>query len=54
MSNLFNEKGKEMNTIKNKREVLFLWDGENFNPNGDMLKENAPRFDDASQKAEYC
>ncbi len=41
-----------MNTIKNKREMLFLWDGENFNPNGDMLKDNAPRFDEASQKAE--
>lgn len=52
MSNLFEKEERNINTIKNKREVLFLWDGENFNPNGDMLKNNAPRFDEASQKAE--
>ncbi|WP_169975687.1 MULTISPECIES: type I-B CRISPR-associated protein Cas7/Csh2 [unclassified Campylobacter] len=36
----------------NKKEILFLWDGENFNPNGDMLKENAPRVDDETNIAE--
>jgi len=41
-----------MDTIKNKREILFLWDGQNFNPNGDMLKNNQPRFDDITNKAE--
>ncbi|WP_051487291.1 type I-B CRISPR-associated protein Cas7/Csh2 [Campylobacter corcagiensis] len=29
-----------------KKEILFLWDGENFNPNGDMLSDNAPRIDE--------
>lgn len=29
-----------------KKEILFLWDGENFNPNGDMLNDNAPRIDE--------
>lgn len=28
-----------------KKEILFLWDGENWNPNGDMLNDNAPRID---------
>ncbi len=32
-------------------EILFLWDGENWNPNGDMLNDNAPRFDEVSQRA---
>lgn len=32
-------------------EILFLWDGENWNPNGDMLNDNAPRFDEISRKA---
>ncbi|MDO5045989.1 type I-B CRISPR-associated protein Cas7/Csh2 [Campylobacter sp.] len=36
----------------NKKEILFLWDGENFNPNGDMLRENAPRMDDETGVAE--
>ena len=35
-----------------KKEVLFLWDGENWNPNGDMLRDNAPRFDEISEIAE--
>ena len=35
-----------------KKEILFLWDGENFNPNGDMLRENAPRIDDETNIAE--
>jgi CRISPR-associated protein Csh2 len=35
-----------------KKEILFLWDGENWNPNGDMLNDNAPRVDEESGKAE--
>ena len=35
-----------------KKEILFLWDGENWNPNGDMLKDNAPRCDDETGIAE--
>ena len=36
-----------------KKEILFLWDGENWNPNGDMLKDNAPRCDDETSIAEH-
>jgi len=32
-------------------EILFLWDGESWNPNGDMLNANAPRYDEISRKA---
>ncbi len=35
-----------------KKEILFLWDGENWNPNGDMLNENAPRIDQETGVAE--
>lgn len=35
-----------------KKEILFLWDGENFNPNGDMLNDNAPRMDEETGFAE--
>lgn len=35
-----------------KKEILFLWDGENWNPNGDMLRENAPRIDEETHIAE--
>ncbi|GAB4290162.1 MAG: type I-B CRISPR-associated protein Cas7/Csh2 [Marinilabiliales bacterium] len=31
--------------IKNRTELLFLYDIENANPNGDPLNENRPRFD---------
>ncbi len=31
--------------IKNRTEILFLYDIENANPNGDPLDENKPRFD---------
>jgi len=35
-----------MSDIINKRsEILFLYDIENANPNGDPLNENRPRFD---------
>jgi len=39
------------NTIA-KKEILFLWDGENWNPNGDMLNSNAPRMDEETGVAE--
>jgi CRISPR-associated protein Csh2 len=31
--------------LKNRTEILFLYDIENANPNGDPLNENRPRFD---------
>lgn len=31
--------------IKNRSEILFLYETENANPNGDPLNENRPRFD---------
>jgi CRISPR-associated protein Csh2 len=34
--------------IKNRSELLFLYDIENANPNGDPLNENRPRFDPES------
>lgn len=40
-----------MQNLAKQAEILFLWDGENWNPNGDMLNDNAPRFDEFSQKA---
>ena len=35
--------------IKNRTEMLFLYDIENANPNGDPLNENRPRFDPDSK-----
>lgn len=32
-------------TIRNRSELLFLYEIENANPNGDPLNENRPRFD---------
>jgi len=32
-------------TVKNRSELLFLYEIENANPNGDPLNENRPRFD---------
>lgn len=34
-----------MEEIKNRSEILFLYEIENANPNGDPLNENRPRFD---------
>lgn len=34
--------------ISNRSEILFLYDIENANPNGDPLNENRPRFDTES------
>jgi len=38
----------EGETIKNRREYLFLYDVKNANPNGDPLDENKPRMDEES------
>lgn len=32
-------------------ELLFIWDAKMTNPNGDMLNDNAPRFDESDRKA---
>ncbi|MCX7795379.1 MAG: type I CRISPR-associated protein Cas7, partial [bacterium] len=32
--------------IKNRSEILFLYDATNTNPNGDPLDENKPRIDE--------
>lgn len=40
-----------MKTQANQTEILFLWDVENANPNGDILNDNAPRYDEVSHRA---
>ncbi len=40
-----------MNDTAKQSEILFLWDIENANPNGDILRDNAPRYDDVAHKA---
>lgn len=39
-----------MATITNRSELLFLYEIENANPNGDPLNENRPRFDTEENK----
>jgi len=39
-----------MSNVK-QSEVLFLWDVRMSNPNGDMLNDNAPRYDETDRKA---
>ena len=39
-----------MDKIKNRTEILFLYEIENANPNGDPLNENRPRFDSEENK----
>ncbi len=39
-----------MATIQNRTELLFLYEVENTNPNGDPLNENRPRFDSEESK----
>ncbi|MGB3183571.1 MAG: type I-B CRISPR-associated protein Cas7/Csh2 [Cyclobacteriaceae bacterium] len=34
-----------MSTINNRTELLFLFEAENTNPNGDPMNENRPRYD---------
>jgi CRISPR-associated protein Csh2 len=38
-------------TTAKQSEILFLWDAKMTNPNGDMLNDNAPRFDEVDRKA---
>lgn len=38
------------NIIKHRSEILFLYEIENANPNGDPLNENRPRFDAEESK----
>lgn len=40
-----------MENIAQQSEILFLWDAKMTNPNGDMLNDNAPRFDETDRKA---
>ncbi|NUM72204.1 MAG: type I-B CRISPR-associated protein Cas7/Csh2 [Ignavibacteriaceae bacterium] len=40
-----------MDIISKKTEILFLYDIENANPNGDPLNENRPRFDSETSTA---
>ncbi|WP_024962860.1 type I-B CRISPR-associated protein Cas7/Csh2 [Campylobacter ureolyticus] len=37
--------------IAKHSELLFIWDAKMTNPNGDMLNDNAPRFDETDRKA---
>lgn len=37
--------------IAKHSELLFIWDTKMTNPNGDMLNDNAPRFDETDRKA---
>ena len=40
-----------MENIAKHSELLFLWDAKMTNPNGDMLNDNAPRYDEVDRKA---
>ena len=40
-----------MSDIAKHSEILFLWDAKMTNPNGDMLNDNAPRYDESDRKA---
>ncbi len=40
----------ENNIVKNRSEILFLYEVENTNPNGDPLNENRPRYDSEDSK----
>lgn len=41
-----------MSNITGRKDILFLFDAENCNPNGDILNGNAPRIDDETGKGE--
>jgi CRISPR-associated protein Csh2 len=40
----------ENNIITNRSEIIFLYETNNNNPNGDPLTENRPRMDESTQK----
>ena len=42
---------KEKMMTAKQSELLFLWDAKMTNPNGDMLNDNAPRYDEIDRKA---
>ena len=44
-------KEKMMSDLAKHSEILFLWDAKMTNPNGDMLNDNAPRYDESDRKA---
>ena len=39
-----------MSTIKNRSEIIFLYDVKDNNPNGDPLNENKPRIDEETRE----
>ena len=39
-----------MSILKNRHEILFLYEVVNANPNGDPMDENRPRYDDETGK----
>jgi CRISPR-associated protein Csh2 len=45
------KRNKNMKNYANQIKILFLWDCENSNPNGDILRDNAPRYNDIAHKA---
>jgi len=44
-------KEKMMSELAKHSEILFLWDAKMTNPNGDMLNDNAPRYDESDRRA---
>lgn len=44
-------KEKMVSDLAKHSEILFLWDAKMTNPNGDMLNDNAPRYDESDRKA---
>lgn len=40
-----------MSELAKHSEILFLWDAKMANPNGDMLNDNAPRYDESDRRA---
>ena len=39
-----------MSDLAKHSEILFLWDAKMTNPNGDMLNDNAPRYDESDRR----
>lgn len=40
-----------MSELAKHSEILFLWDAKMTNPNGDMLNDNTPRYDESDRRA---
>ena len=40
-----------MSELAKHSEILFLWDAKMTNPNGDMLNDNAPRYNESDRRA---